>query len=406
VIRSVSHRDGQPERIALYELSFVDEGDQVIIGRPEIDSFAVFSADAAAVVRKLSTGEDIQSVAAWYQAAYGDPVDIGEFVDTLHDLGFLLPAGHENTEPTARAPIRWQRLGSAVLSVPALILYAISAAAAVYLMVAHPVLRPTPSRAFFTRSLLVVIGVTSSAQLAGIALHESFHVLAGRRLGLPSKISIGRRLYYVVIQTTLAGLMGVPSRKRILPFLAGLVADTVLVSALTGLAEISRMANWPLWTARVAVACVYATLLRIVWQALIFMETDLTHVLASALRCPDLHRMARIYLRNHVARLRGRPAVASTELGWTDRELRTVRWYAPFVVVGSTAMIGLAASTVIPFVAGLAIRVYQGVVTGSIASPLFWDSLVAGTAVISQFAVVALLALRDRRRRFITQSID
>jgi len=60
-------------RLDLYPLTYVDEGDQVVIGRPDDDSFAVFPADAAAVVRRLEMGADIASVAAWYQAMYGEP---------------------------------------------------------------------------------------------------------------------------------------------------------------------------------------------------------------------------------------------------------------------------------------------------------------------------------------------
>ncbi len=393
-------------RVCLYPLTFVDEGDQVIIGRPDIDSFAVFPADAAAVVRRLRTGEDADSVAAWYQAAYGEPADINDFVDTLRDLGFIRPDAEYPAEIPAQPSVRWRRLGVTVLSTPALTLYALAVGVAVYFMVAVPALRPAPSKVFFSSSLLVVMGATAAAQLVGIAWHEGFHVLAGRRLGLASRISIGRRLYFVVFQTTLVGLMGIPSRKRILPFLAGLIADAILISVLTVLAEIGRLADWPSWTGRVAVALVYVTILRMLWQAMIFMETDLYHVLASAVRCPDLHQMTRIYLRNELARVRGRTALATTEPSWTARELRAVRWYAPFVVFGGITMIVLVAVTAIPVLAGLAIRALHGVATGSFASRSFWDSLVAGTAIVSQFAVVTVLAFRDRRRSLIAPASD
>jgi hypothetical protein len=394
------HGDDGP--LALYTLTFVDEGDQVVIGRPDIDSFAVFPADAAAVVQRLRQGEDPASAAEWYQAAYGEPVDIDDFVATLHDLGFIRPAGEEPADETVPSPVRWQRLGAAVFSPAALALYTAFTAAAVYLMVAVTSLRPEPSKVFFSRSLLVVMGATCAGQLAGIAWHEGFHVLAGRRLGLASKLSIGRRLYFVVFQTTLVGLMGVPSRKRILPFCAGLIADALLVSALTVLAGVGRLANWPSSVPTIAVAMGYVTILRMLWQVMFFMETDLYHVLASALRCPDLHKMTRTYLRNRFVRLRGRPEQAVDESSWTARDLRTVRRYAPFVAVGSIAMIGLAAVVTVPILAGLAVRTYHGVRGGGLASPWFWDSLVAATVILSQFAIAAAVAVRDHKRRLIT----
>jgi hypothetical protein len=387
--------------VALFPLTFVDEGDQVIIGRPDIDSFAVFPADAAAVVRRLRMGEDLTAVAAWYQETYGEPADIDDFVDTLCDLDFVRPeAGPEDpADIPVLPPVRWHRLGTAVFSAPALVLYALAVGTAVYLMVRIPALQPVPSKIFFTRSLLVVMGVTCVGQLFGVSWHEGFHALAGRRLGLPSRLSVGRRLYFLVFQTTLVGLMGVPSRKRILPYCAGLIADALFISLLTGLAEASHLAGWPSWVARVAVALVYVTAVRMLWQAMIFMETDLYYVLASALRCSDLHRMTRAYLRSRVARWFGRPQPAVIEAGWTASDLRIVRWYAPFVIAGSATLIGLAAVSVLPVLAGFIVRTYRGVLTGSYTSLWFWDSLVAGLAILSQFVVVAAIALRDRRRR-------
>jgi hypothetical protein len=390
--------DDARTRLALYPLTLVDEGDQVVIGRPDIDSFAVFPPDAAAVVRRLRAGEDLGSVATWYEDTYGEPADIHDFVATLYDLGFVRADGTETAELPA-PPVRWRRTGATVLSWPALTLYALAVGAATVLMVAVPALRPGPAAVYFSRSLLVVMSVTTVAQLAGVAWHESFHVLAGRRIGIPSKLSIGRRLYFIVFQTTLSGLMGVPARKRILPFCAGLIADALLVSLLIGVAEAGRLAGWPSWPTRVAVGLAYVTILRMLWQALIVMETDVYHVLASALRCPDLHGMTRTYLRNRISRARGRlgPDIGD-ESAWSARDRRVVRRYAPFVVIGSAALIALAVVSVAPVLSGLALRVYHGITTGSFTSPWFWDSLLAGIAVLAPFAIAGIVAIRDRKR--------
>lgn len=399
----VPERGPELSQIALYPLTFIDEGSQVVIGRPEVDSFAVFPADAAAVLRRFQAGDDLAAVAAWYQETYGEPADLGDFVQTLRELDFIRPdgAGHEQPGHDRGAvppPVRWRRLAAVLLGPPALCLYGVAAVGALYLMWRVPALLPSPSKVFFSSSLLVVMLATTAFELAGIAVHEGFHVLAGRRLGLASSLSAGRRLYFLVFQTRLVGLLGVPARKRILPFCAGLVADAVVVSALTATAEAARLAGWPPWIGRVAVGLAYVTVLRMLWQAMIFMETDLYHVLASALRCPDLHGMTRTYLRNRWARLRRRPGQMSAEASWSNRDLRIVRGYAPFVLAGSLALTAVAAVSAVPVIAGLAMRVYHGIADGSVGSPRFWDSAVAGTVVVSQFAVVGLLEIRNRMR--------
>jgi hypothetical protein len=386
--------------ISLYPLTFVDEGDHVVIGRPEIDSFGVFPPDAAAVVARLRDGADLDSVARWYREEYGEPADIADFVETLRELDFVRPKEAQAEEPhdTGSSLVRWQRLAAVLLSGPALGLYALVAAVAVGLIAAVPALRPVPSATFFSRYLVLVLVVLTAAQLAGIALHEAFHVLAGRRLGLPSRLSVGRRLYFIVFETTLVGLMSVPARKRILPFCAGLIADTLCVSILVILAGISRLAAWPPEIGRVALALTYITLLRMLWQAMIFMETDLYHVLASVLRCPDLHRITRDCLRSRLAHPIHRVPPKGYD-SWTQRERTIVRWYAPVVVVGSAALIGLAALTIVPVLTGLAERIYRSLSTSSLASPQLWDALIAAVLIAAQFAVPGILTIRDRRRR-------
>jgi hypothetical protein len=135
------------------------------------------------------------------------------------------------------------------------------------------------------------------------------------------------------------------------------------------------------------------------WQVMFFMETDLTHVLATALRCPDLHKMTRDYLRNRYLRLRGRPGQASDESGWSARDTRIARWYAPFVLIGGVTLTGFAATAAIPVLAGMLIRMYEGARSGRLGSPWFWDSTVAGLMLTAQFAVVATIMIRDRQAR-------
>jgi len=388
-----------PVKVALYPLTYVEDNDQVIVGRPEIDAFAVFPPDAAEALRHLEAGEEPAAVAAWYEQTYGESVDIGDFLETLRDLEFLRPGEAPAAEVTVAAPVRWQRLGAAAFSPVALALYVLAVAAAIYLMVRTPALQPYPSRVFFSRSVLLVVAGVAVAQLAGIAWHEGFHVLAGRRLGLPSRLSLGRRLYFLVFQTTLVGLMGVKPRKRILPFCAGLIADALFISVLTGFGELSRVEGWPSWVLKAAVAFAYVTILRMIWQAMIYMETDLYYVLSSALRCPDLHQMSQEYLRSRTARLFRRPRAELDDTGWSERDHLIVRRYAPCVVVGSFVIICVGMAGSIPVLAGFVYRTYHTIATGTLGSPWFWDSTIFALAMLAQFSFVAVIAVRDHRRR-------
>src|SRR5688572_12502922 len=109
----------QSSTLAFHHLSYVDDGDEVVVGRRDIDSYGVFPPDGAALVRKLANGMDLETAAVWYQDTYGTTVDMTDLVDTLRELRLL----REHDEPDAR-PVRWQRLGRWLFSPVAWILYA------------------------------------------------------------------------------------------------------------------------------------------------------------------------------------------------------------------------------------------------------------------------------------------
>jgi hypothetical protein len=107
--------------------------------------------------------------------------------------------------------------------------------------------------------------------------------------------------------------------------------------------------------------------------------------------------MTREYLRGRLARLRGRPAAAPA--GWTERDHRIVRRFAVAMVAGGTVLTAAAAIDAVPALAGFAIRLYQGMVTGSLSSPAFWNSLVIAAGLMAQVSLLLVLRVRDRRGR-------
>ena len=402
--------------VRLHRLSFVDEGDEVVIGRLETESYAVFPADAAAVVRKLDEGASAREAAAWYEQAYGEPADIDDLIETLYALEFVRedvgteagsgPGSEAEADSPDPAPLRWTRLARALFSVPAWIVYALLVGTGITLAVRMPDLRPAVSHVFFCPSLIAVVFTIIFAQFPGIALHEGFHVLAGRRLGLPARLSIGRRLYFVVAQTTLTGLMSVPRGKRILPFCAGLLADALYVNALVCVAALDQWLGGGSLdlVGRVALALAYTTLLRMLWQAMVFMETDLYYVVATALYCPDLHRMTRGFIRTRVRRALRRPGTGlEEEAAWSARERRIVRWYAPVVFLGGLVAVASMSVGTIPIFYGLFQRIYRAVVEGSPVNAGFWDATVVGLGTVAEVTMVLIMLIRGSRRGPATQ---
>ncbi|WP_220040661.1 hypothetical protein [Streptomyces tateyamensis] len=381
---------------ALHPLVFLPDGEDVVVGRADIDEYVVLPADGAALVRHLADGLTPRQAADRYAEEFGETVDIADFLSTLAELGFLAAPGESTPPPAAPAPVRWQWLGRAVFSLPAWLCYAAVLAACVIEMVRVPELAPRNHHLFFTGYFTVIELTLFLGQFPLLLIHEGFHTLAGRRLGLRSRLGIGHRMMYLVLETSMDGLVAVPRRKRYLPILAGMVADVLVIAVLTLAADATRSPGgaFPL-VGRLCLALAYATLLRLVWQFFLHLRTDLYVLATTLLGCVDLHTAARGTLRNATRRWTRRPA-EDPEL-WHPTDRKVARWYAWLMAGGYTLTAVSFVLVVLPvgltFVLGV-LRRYNG--HGSAAGLI--DSTVLVVLNAAQLIAVGWLAHRNRRR--------
>src|SRR3954447_26088778 len=142
--------------LRFHPLTFLADGDDVVVGRPDVDSYVVLPTDGAALLRRLHDGDGTAEAAGWYAQEFGEPVDVDEFVGDLRELGFLRDDEGDDLPPDPVGPVRYRRLGAAVFSPPAWIAYLAVVLTATVLAVVHPELAPRHEHVFFTGSLLVV----------------------------------------------------------------------------------------------------------------------------------------------------------------------------------------------------------------------------------------------------------
>jgi hypothetical protein len=379
--------------LALHPLTYLEQDGEVVVGRADIDSYGVFPPDGADLLRQLSAGVPPAQAASWYADTYGEQVDIAEFLETLDELGFI---GEPGT--AAAGPVRWQRLGRWMFSPVAWACYVLVIAAAVAAMVAKPRLAPHPGNVIFTHYLTVLELVVFLGQFPFILLHEWFHMLAGRRLGLHSSLRIGRRLYFLVFETALDGLVAVPRRKRYLPMLAGMLADLLVIAVLTLIAAalIGPGGKLPLIGA-VCLAQAFVTLLRFAWQFYVYLRTDLYCVTVTVLGCLDLDAAARRILANRFRRLLRRPAADESLLHPRDRAVG--RWYSWLMLAGYAFSI----VTLVVAIAPLGWRILGTAFARFAHGGQPWahvaDSVLFLALNLAQIAIVLILMLRSRRRR-------
>jgi hypothetical protein len=234
-----------------------------------------------------------------------------------------------------------------------------------------------------------------------VLLHESFHALAGRRLGLYSRLRIGRRLYMLVAETTLDGLVVVPRRQRYLPILSGMFADLLTIAALSLVAAGLRHpdGSQPLVGA-ICLALAYTTLLRFLWQFYVFLQTDLYQLIATVLGCVELHRTACQLIGNRFKRLTGRPERTVDESLWHPRDAAVARWYSWVLLGGYVFSIGTFLLAVLPLLYRLFDTVFGRFAAGRhVGADALADSGIFLFVTVAQLAAAAFLMLRERRQR-------
>jgi hypothetical protein len=384
--------------VRLQPLTFVAERDGVMVGRPDTGSYAVLPTAGAAVLRRLQEGATLREAARAWDEAIGTPLDIPDFLDTVETLGFVVRHGEEAAVLPA---VRWQRLGRALFSPIAMLAGAGVVAAAGAAVVRDPALAPSYEHMFFTSHIAVIPVVLALGQFPLLLLHEAFHALAARRLGLSSTLGVGRRFTYLVAETRLDALYSVPRRQRYLPFLAGAWVDLVGTAVLTLLAAAARHDNQPRWLSELLLAFALSGLLRIAWECLFYLETDFYFVVNAATGCEDLHRATRTRFRARVRRLLRRPPPsADLDDDFCDRDLAVARWFEPFMVLGYGVSVLTLVTIVLPAAWRFWRTVWERLTTADpLSTTVLLDTWVFVALTAGQLGLFGYVLLRDFRNR-------
>jgi putative peptide zinc metalloprotease protein len=367
------------------------EGEDVIIGVVGTGVFFAVPPVAVELLECFAEGKSVGEVAGFYQQKYGETLDMDDFLDLLESKGLVKPFGENgNANANARPPaqqtrkIRYhfgnfpQSVAQRIFSRPVLAAcFVVIALAAVAMgrdrsLIAHPNDFFFPEHRAFSWIIFTVIAYAS------ILVHEMGHLVAARAVGVSSRLGISNRMWYLVAETDLTGLWGVPNRQRYLPFLAGLLIDTVSAAALI-LLLFARDQHWlqfGVFTVRLMRAMVLSYWLRIVWQFFFFIRTDIYFVVVNFFNCRNLLKDTEDYLRSLAARIfpRIRPVDQS---GIPAGERRIIRAYAVVWVAGRVMAVSILFSVTIPVAISYIRSLGNAFRTGYSANPYnFVDSFV------------------------------
>jgi putative peptide zinc metalloprotease protein len=270
------------------------------------------------------------------------------------------------------------------------VLYVLVWLAVPLLFLLHPAVVPSASKGILHTRVLLNLVVLEVLGWALVFLHELAHCLAARAYGCPCFVTMGRRLYFLVAQTDLTATRTLPRRQRYGPYLAGMTWDLLLLLACT---------LWQLTPLRspLAGALAYLLLTGLIFQFAFFLRTDLYFVFTNRFRLGNLMQDTQHWLANLVCRLLRRATPYDLE-SIPSRELRIIRWYALFYVIGVAVALADFLLLGLPLLLHLSSQALLGMSAGP-TQLSFWDGTGYLLVVLLDFGLLFFVTYREYRVR-------
>lgn len=299
------------QRFFVIPLSVQREGDLYLVGSADLGDFYQFPDQGVRILDMLRSGDTVTAIRSRL-AAIGEMVDVEGFVAQLTDIGFIYPEDRkqqfaEDIEASAKDLRRVfsvdARIAQALFSRPAVAGYLSIVIYAFFSAVKDPEVRINWLAFYTDRNRTALLLCVLALSFIHVAFHELGHMLAAARYGIKSRYGLGNRLWNIVAESDITGILSLPKAQRYLPMLAGLLVDVLFLSLLTIATRFLLQLGASHFLVQVIQALILEIVLSMTWQFNVFVRTDLYYVLCNYLNHPDLDQDARLYLRNILYRM-------------------------------------------------------------------------------------------------------
>jgi putative peptide zinc metalloprotease protein len=382
------------------------EGDEVVIGRPDIGVFLALPAEAVEILDDLAAGRSVGAAQESFERVHHETPDMADLLTFLESKGFVRrrdgkPARGLGSSPQSSSPanVRYH-----FTSIPETVarrlfgptparLYLLVIAVAFLLVVREPALIPDGRSFYFPEHRTVKVLILFVWSMLSVFVHELCHLLAARAAGVKSRIGIGNRLWILVAETDLTGLWAVPRNQRYLPLLAGPISDGFFASLIVFLLYGQSHAHLHLSSGMVELlrASLLLYLARLLWQCFFFVRTDFYYVITLFFGCKNLMKDTQRFLQSRLSYLfRGRSKEDQSRI--PAAEMRVVKAYSILWLLGrGLAFVSLFAFT-LPALSRYLRDLLAALAHGSGSDPYgFVDTVVVN--MISLFPLVLGLSL-------------
>jgi putative peptide zinc metalloprotease protein len=219
-----------------------------------------------------------------------------------------------------------------------------------------------------------------------VLIHELGHVLAIRAHELPTKLEVGHRLFFIVLETDLSLGWKLSSKERIFVYFSGMCFDNVVLF-IALMAQI-LFPNAPEMFNSIIAFIALDVVIRLIYQCCVYMKTDLYYVLENLTGCHNLMENTKniIFKRKE-------------DFTVFEDEIRTIKIYSVFYFLGIALSILLFVCYYIPQLTYTLIKVTPGL-HASILSVEFLDSVIVMVQFVIVLGLLTYSWTKSFRRRF------
>jgi putative peptide zinc metalloprotease protein len=315
-----------------------------------------------------------------------EQVDIVRFGEDLLELGLVnsidgktIPRGAQENKQLGGLEWISPNLGRFFFNQYSSFFYCLVILATIIVLVLKPELFPAYGDVFLFDIMLLNLIAFLTLTFFFVVVHEFGHVLAVRAEGLPTKIELGHRLFFVVLETDMSRVWSLRPEKRYRLYLAGVYFDSVVLF-LALMVQILFVEHY--LAVGIAKIIVLSTFIRIIYQFCVYMKTDMYYVLENWSGCYNLLENGKMLLKKWIPFL---PTDKNAPL--FDGEERSVRPYALFYLLGVMLTIVITVFYNFPLIVHAAILVLPGFIEPA-SSIQFWDATAFSLQFILMFGLL------------------
>ncbi|SHG05792.1 zinc metalloprotease [Ornithinibacillus halophilus] len=328
-------------------------------------------------IERMKTGETLGEIEHVLKEAYpNEDVELIPFAKQLIDFGLVQTVdGEEITHKKSNqmpAGMQWipEKWGRFFFNKITSRIYFLLFFGNILFILWNPSLLPSYKDIFVFDSMMVNIIVFMVISLLLILIHEFGHVLAIRAHGLPAKLDIGRRLFFIVFETDLTPAWKLDSKQRNQLYFAGLAFEQVILFIAFSLILIYGNVH-PLVGGLLGII-VFDLVIKFIYQCCFYMKTDLYYVVENVTSCYNLMERGKEVLKswNPIRKITAHSALEENE----DDE-KVIRYYSVFYVCGVVLTFGLFVIYFLPQTVYAFTRSINHVIEHPMTNPYFWDGI-------------------------------